>query len=180
MSLSSWCYLLGLICVLLGASIALAPAPLSRFYNALPRSLPAGRILSAIAWAWAGYALWAMQLDFLVPFKKFLPVAVLVCIPLTWFWLDNLLTCRAIGGILVLFPYELLHTARVHPSPWRLVIVTLAYLCIVKGMVLILYPWKMRQATVWLTQRPALFRLGGALNALLGLFLIGLGATVLN
>ena len=137
-------------------------------------------LLSAIAWSWAGYALWTMNLDFLMPFQKFIPVAVLVCIPLTWFWLDNLLPCRAIGGILTLFPYGLLHAARVHPSPWRLVLVTLAYLCIVKGMILLLYPWKMRQAIVWITQRPTLFRLAGILDTLLGLFLIGLGATVLR
>lgn len=180
MPLSCWCYLLGLICLLLGVTIAAVPGPLARFYNALPRSQIAGALISSIAWVWAGYALWTMELDLLVPFKKFLPIAVLVCIPLTWYWLDNLLTCRAFGGILVLFPYELLHAARVHPSPWRLVVVTLAYLCIVKGMILLLYPWKMRQAIVWITRRPALFRLAGALNALLGLFLIGLGATVLR
>ena len=180
MPLSCWCYLLGLICLLTGASAITAPAPLSRFYNALPRSVLAGRILSTIAWIWAGYALWIMQLDFLEPFKKALPVAVLICIPLSWLWLDNLLTCRAFGGILVLFPYALLHAARVHPSPWRLVVVTLAYLCIVKGMILILYPWKMRQMIVWLTQSTVRFRLAGALGALLGLFLIGLGLWVLR
>ena len=180
MSLQCWCYLLGFICVLLGASIVLAPAPLSRFYNALPRSKTAAYLLSTIAWIWAGYALWTMGLDVLMPFQKYIPFAVLVCIPLTWFWLDNLLACRAIGGILVLFPYELLHAARVHESPWRLVVVTLAYLCIVKGMILILYPWKMRQAIVWFTQRPALFRIGGALNTLIGIILLALGTTVLK
>ena len=180
MTLSYWCYLLGLICALAGIAVVAAPAPLGRFYTALPRSVVAGRLLSTIAWVWAGYALWTMHLDVIEPFKKFLPFAVAALVPLTWFWLDNLLTCRALGAILTLFPYELLHTARVHPSPWRLVLVTLAYLCIVKGMILLLYPWKMRQLIVWLTGRPALFRLAGALNALLGLFLIGLGAIVLR
>lgn len=180
MPLFCWCYLLGLICVLTGASIACAPVPLARFYNALPRNTTAGYLLSTLAWIWAGYALWTMGLDVVMPFKKFIPVAVLVCIPLTWFWLDNLLSCRAIGGILVLFPYELLHVARVHPSPWRLVIVALAYICIVKGMILLLYPWKMRQVIVWITQRSALFRLGGALNVVFGLVLIALGAKVLR
>jgi len=47
-------------------------------------------------------------------------------------------------------------------------------------MILILYPWKMREVIVWLTQRPAVFRLSGALYALLGLVLAGLGATVLR
>lgn len=180
MPLHCWCYLLGLICVLLGAANVFAPSPMSRLYNALPRSVLAGRILSTAAWTWAGYALVTMNLDFLMPFQKFLPIAVLACIPLTWFWLDNLLPCRAIGGLLCLFPYELLHAARVHPSPWRLVMVTLAYICIVKGMTLILYPWKMRQVIVWLTQRQPLFRLAGALHMLLGLLLIALGATALR
>jgi hypothetical protein len=180
MPLHCWCYLLGLVCVLLGASVAVAPAPLSRVLNALPRHAVAGYVLSTVAWIWASFALWTMGLDILEPFKKFIPFIALVCIPLTWLWLDNLLPCRAIGGLLCLFPYELLHAARVHPSPWRLVLVTLAYICIVKGMILLLYPWKMRQAIVWLTQRPALFRLAGALNAVLGLILIGLGAAVLR
>jgi hypothetical protein len=153
---------------------------MSRFYTALPRDKTAGCVLSTLAWVWAGYAVWVMGIDFIEPFKKFIPLVVLVCIPLTWFWLDNLLPCRALGGLLVLFPYALLHVARVHPSPWRLAVVSLAYLCIVKGMVLLLYPWKMRQAIAWMTARPALFRLGGALNVLLGLFLVALGATVLR
>jgi len=180
MSLSVWCYVLGLICVLLGLSAAVVPAPVSRFYNALPRSAAAGYVLSTLAWAWAGYALVTMKLDFLMPFQNYIPIAVLVCIPLTWFWLDNLLPCRALGGILTLFPYELLHVARVHDSPWRLVVVTLAYICIIKGMILLLYPWKLRQLIVWFTQRPAIFRLAGALNTLFGILLIILGATVLR
>lgn len=180
MPLSCWCYMLGLICALLGASIALAPDRMARVYRALPRSKAAGMVFSTLAWIWAGYAVWTMGLDFLQPFKMYIPVAVLVCIPLTWFWLDNLLPCRALGGILVLFPYELLHVARVHASPWRLLVVTVAYLCIVKGMILLLYPWKMRQAIEWFTARPALFRLGGVVNILLGLLLIAVGATVLR
>lgn len=180
MPLHCWCYLLGLICVALGASAAFAPAGFSRLLAAFPRHTVAGYALSTIAWLWAAYALWHMGLDILEPYKKFIPFLTLVCIPLTWFWLDNLLPCRALGGILCLFPYELLHVARTHPSPWRLVLVTFAYLCIIKGMTLLLYPWKLRQASAWLTARPYLFRLSGGLNVLLGLVLIGLGATVLR
>ena len=180
MFLSSWCYLLGIVCVLLGGTAVAAPVPVSRVWNALPRDKVAGYVLSTLAWVWAGYALWVMGLDILMPFKKYIPFAVLVCIPLTWFWLDNLLPCRALGGLLTLFPYELLHVARVHQSEWRLVVVTLAYLCIVWGMVLLLYPWKLRQVIAWATARPAIFRGIGALHILLGIFLISLGALVLR
>lgn len=180
MSLSFWCYLLGLIGVLAGLSAAAVPAPFARALNALPRSTAAGYALSTVAWIWAGYALWNMNLDFLMPYRNLIPIAVLICVPLTWFWLDNLLPCRAIGGLLTLFPYELLHVARVHASPWRLAVVSFAYLCIVAGMVLLLYPWKLRQTIVGLTQRAALFRLAGVAAALVGVAFIALGATVLR
>lgn len=180
MPLSCWFYSLGLICLLPGLSVTLAPSASARLFNAFPRNKVAGMVISALAWGWAGYALWTMGLDILVPFKRVIPVAVLVCIPLTWFWLGNLLPCRAFGAVLVLFPYELLHVARVHPSGWRLVAVGFAYICIVKGMVLLLYPWKMRQMIVWVTQRPVLFRVAGALDVLAGLVLIGIGAVAVR
>jgi len=80
----------------------------------------------------------------------------------------------------VLFPYELLRVARAHASPWRLLVVTFAYICIVEGMILLLYPWKLRQAIDWCTARPTLFRISGVLTALLGLLLIVVGATALR
>lgn len=180
MSLSVWCYLLGLIGLFAGLSAAAAPASLSRTLKALPRSPAAGYALSTVAWIWAGYALWNMNLDFMMPYQKLIPIAVLVCIPLTWFWLDNLLPCRAIGGLLTLFPYELLHIARVHASPGRLVVVLFAYLCIVAGMVLLLYPWKLRQMIAWLTARVARVRWAGVAVAFAGAAFIALGATVLR
>ncbi len=180
MSLHCWSYLLGIVCLLPGVSITAAPARMAAVYKALPRNKAAGYVLSAVAWIWAGVALMTMGLDLLAPFQKYIPFAVLACIPLTWLWLDNLLACRAIGAILTLFPYELLHVARVHASPWRLALVTFAYICIVKGMILLLYPWKMRQAIDWLGRRPVVFRMAGATHTLLGLLLIALGATVLR
>ena len=117
MNLGTWSSLLGAAFILAGASALAAPATLARGLAALPRHKVAGYLLSAIAWIWAGYALWNMGLDFLEPYKRFIPLAVLVCTPLSWVWLDNLLPCRAIGGILTLLPYELLHVARVHASP---------------------------------------------------------------
>ena len=180
MPISCWSYTLGLICLLFGGFVLLRPSGVSRTLNAFPRHTLSGYALSVIAWAWVGYAVYLMDLDLINPYKYLLPFAVLACIPLTWFWMGNLLPCRALGGILTLFPYELLHTVRSHPSPWRRVLVVLAYIAIIKGMVYILYPWKLRQQIVWVTARPTLFRAVGAVDVLLGILLIALGATVLR
>ena len=178
MSLSYWSYVLGLVCVSFGGVVLVRPSAASRVLNAFPRNTVSGWVLSIVAWSWAGYAVHMMDIDFINPYKYLLPFLVLACIPLTWFWMGNLLPCRAFGGILTLFPYGLLLVARSHPSAWRLVLVVFAYIAIVKGMVYLLYPWKMRQQIVWVTARPVLFRAVGAVDALLGLLLIALGATV--
>jgi hypothetical protein len=180
MTLSVWCYVLGCCLGLFALSLLVQPEKMGRALNALPRSTIAGYVLTAIAWSWAGYALWQMDLDLINPYKRYLPIAVAACIALTCWWMDNLLSCRAIGAILTLFPYELLHVARVHQSPWRLVLVTFAYLCIVKGMYLILYPWQMRRAIVYVTARPWLLRTLAGVNLCLGLLIIALGASVLR
>jgi len=179
MPLSCWSYLLGAICLLSGGFVLAKSSVASRLVNALPRHAVSGYVLSTIAWVWAGYAVYTLDIDFLNPYKHIVLFAFMVCIPLTWFWLDNLLPCRALGGILTLVPYELLHVARVHPSPWRRVLVTLAYIAIIKGMIFLLYPWKMRQWIVWGTATPVRFRALGVLYLALGALLIALGAAVL-
>ena len=180
MSLSCWSYLLGIVFVLFGGFMLVKPGIASCALNALPRHAVAGYVLSIVAWVWAGYAVYLMDLDLINPYKGYLLFLVPACIALTWFWMGNLLPCRAIGGILMLFPYELLHVQRSHGSSWRLVLVVLAYIAIIKGMMYVLYPWKMRQQIVWLTARPLLFRSAAAVELLLGLLLIALGATVLR
>ena len=180
MLLSCWSYTLGLILVVFGGVVLVKPTVASRALNALPRSKAAGHVLSVLAWAWAAYAVYSLDLDIINPYKYLLPFLLLAVIPLTWFWMGNLLSCRAFGGILTLFPYALLITARHHPSAWRLVLVTLAYIAIVQGMVFLLYPWKMRQQIVWFTATPLRFRSTGFLCVLLGFLLIALGAMVLR
>ncbi len=180
MSLHCWCYLLGTIATLCGVGALIKPNPFSKAANAMPRNNLAGWILSTIAWTWGGYALWQMGLDILMPYQKFIPFAILVCIPLTWFWLDNLLACRSLGAILMLFPYELLHIARVHPSAWRLVPVSLAYISIIAGMTFMLHPWRLRQLIVWATAQPTRFRTINIVKLLLGIILITLATTTLT
>lgn len=180
MSLSCWSYVLGLACLLPGGFVLLAPSLAARAMNAFPRHAVSGYVLSVAAWAWAGYAVYMLDIDFINPYKVYLWGAVPVCMALTWFWMGNLLPCRAMGGILTLFPYALLCTARSHPSQWRLALVVFAYIAIVMGMVYLLYPWKLRQQIVWVTARPALFRAAGLAKALFGILLLALGATVLR
>lgn len=180
MSLSVWSILFGLFFGVTGVLALVRPELTKKIYHKFSRDVWTGRILSMIAWIWAAIAVLRMGLDFLAPFQTVIVFLGIVCIPLTWFWLENLLPCRAFGGLLTLIPYELLHVARIHPSPWRLALVILAYVMIVWGMILILYPWKMRELLDWIISGGRKLRIYALSQILLGVFFLISGCTVLT
>lgn len=180
MPLHCWCHTLSLLLLISGASALLKPKMMNAAMQKFCRHRVIGIILCLIAWAWAGHALWVLPIDFLTPYRKHIPYLILVCAPMTCVSMKNLLPCRALGGILVLYPYNLLLMVRSHASPWRLLVVAIAYISIIKGMTLLLYPWKMRQCVVWMRDKPLLTRVSGAINLILGGLLAWLGMTVLR
>lgn len=175
-----WSLIIGLLMLLPGCLLLTGGRAASAALHALPRSVWAGRVLTTLAWIGAGWAAWAMPLSFLEPYKRFLPLVVLICIPLSWYWLDDLLTCRATGGLLMLFPAPLLLCLRSHPSPWRLLLVVVAYLALVQGMTLMLYPWYMRRVCHTLAANATLRIAGGAVGVLTGAAILVIGTLALR
>ncbi len=175
-----WSLILGTLITAQGLFLLTGGRYAAGALQALPRSVWIGRVLAAFAWIGAGWATWVMPLSLIEPFKRFLPLIVLVCIPLSWYWLDELLACRALGGILMLFPAPLLVSVRSHPSPWRLLLVSVAYLAILKGMFLMLYPWYMRRACHTAAASPVLRIAGGAAALLLGSAILATGYLALR
>jgi len=175
-----WSLLLGALLAVQGIFLLLAGRHAASFLLQLPRSVWIGRALAALAWAGAGWAAWVMPLSLLDSFKRFLPLLVAVCIPLSWYWMDELLACRALGGILMLFPAPLLLVTRSHASPGRLLLVAFAYLAIVTGMIFMLYPWQMRRICHALAASPALRLAGGAVSLLTGGALLAAGFLALR
>jgi hypothetical protein len=180
MQLSHWSLLLGALLAAKGLFALLATPAAQRVAQRFARAVWTGRVLATIAWIWAGWALYTMPLEILAPVRALIPWLTLAAIPLSWFWMADLLGCRAVGGLLTLFPCPLLLVARFHPSPWRLVLVTFAYACIVAGMFLILYPYYLRRALAFFAARPLCMRLAGAAALALGACFAALGLAALR
>ena len=162
MTLQTWTLLLALLACLGGLPALLAPGPTSRALRGLCRNRWADIVLSTLALAWAGWLLYALPLEFLQPYRKYIPFVMLAAIPFTWYAMPDLLAARAIGGLLVLLPAPVLQVARVHPSAWRLVIVSLMYLYAVAGMTLIMAPYFLRDLLAWLAGNDTRLRICGA------------------
>lgn len=171
--------LIGLMALTAGGISLAAPARVRAGLDAFPRSVLPGRILAVIDLIWAAYELSLMHLGGFDAWKIHLywmtPVAIFLCIK----YLDELLSPRALGGLLLLAAGPVLDAARWHPSDWRLVISVIAYLWIFAGLVFLLSPWWFRRIAGWATgSNESVLRIGGAIKAAIGLGLIVLALFV--
>ncbi|MBN1556959.1 MAG: hypothetical protein JW951_02295 [Lentisphaerae bacterium] len=178
MSLAATTILLGAVLCALYLPLAAAPARARAWLVRFPRSRWPGRILTAADLIWAAWLLQQMPLG---RFDRYKPLLYLLT-PLTYgliiALMDELLSPRALGGLLVLVPAALLRLARWHPSPWRLVVVVLAYAMAVKGILLILAPYRFRLWSERLLSTDRACRAWGGLGLAVGLLLLVLGAAV--
>ncbi|HMO50618.1 MAG TPA: hypothetical protein PKE26_01120 [Kiritimatiellia bacterium] len=135
----------------LGAFFVLRHAEATaRALAAFPRNRRAGWVLAAIALIGSAMLVDQMTLGGLSKYKSLLVVITPVTFYLVTKFLDELLAARALGGLLMLIPTFMVDAARWHPSPWRLVVVSVAYIMVIAGIWIVLSPYKFRAWTSWL------------------------------
>ena len=170
-------WILGSFAIGGGLLAAGAPETIRRGLERFPRSVWPGRILTAVDMVWAAYAFNQMHLGGFDAWKVHLYWLAPVCIVLAVLYLDELLSVRALGGLLLLAAGPVLNLIRWHPSAWRLVITVIAYLWIGFGLLWLLEPWWFRRM-VQRMQSLQVIRAAGVLKILVGAGLIALALLV--
>lgn len=171
----TWCFILSGILGVLGLFFLLSPAIATKALSAFPRSRVTGMVLSTAAILWGGGILYWFPLDFLEGVRKYMPLVFIAAVPLSWWFLKDLLACRAFGGLLALLPAPVFLAARFQDTPWRLVLVVLMYIFAVAGMFIILYPYLLRDWLKWLTDKPLRLKICALILVLLSIVLAGIG-----
>lgn len=161
MTISIWCWCVTGVSGLLGVAALAAPAALGRGVRALPRSVWAGRLLALAAYAWIAGYLWTTPVDWFDFLRPYLWYMAIAAYGITILFVDELLAVRALGGLLLMAPYFILDAARWTGTPVRFVPVALAYLCVLKGGVLIAAPWWFRKALAPFAENTGWMRLLG-------------------
>lgn len=170
-------WILGTFAIGAGLLTAGAPALVRRGIENFPRSIWPGRILLAVDMVWSAYEITLMHLGGFDAFKVHLYWIAPVCIVIGALYLDELLSVRALGGLLLLAAGPMLNTARWHPSAWRFVIIIMGYLWIFVGLLFLLSPWWFRRIAMQFRSVAAL-RAAGIFKALVGIGLIALALLV--
>lgn len=159
------------------ATLFIKPAAMREGLRQFPRNRWCGWLLAIAAVAWAAWILHNLPLGRFESLKTWLVPTAVVFAGLVCYYMDDLLAPRAFGALLLLYPAPLLAAARLHDSPWSVVMSVIAYAMVIKGMALLLSPYLFRHFTQRLLQTDKACRLAGtaglAVDALLLLLALG-------
>lgn len=176
--LSTIAVALGCFIMAVNLPAILAPAFFRRVATSFSRNVPAAWVLTAIDVAWVAWVIFHASLGRFEGLKPLLYVAAPVSFFAMVFFMDELLAPRALGGLLLLLANPVLISARWLDTPWRLVMVVIAYVWVIAGITFVLSPFRLRQAAEWGTKTDLRCIVGGSIRFLVGLFLLILGLKV--
>ena len=180
--MTTWFFLIGIPLTAFGMFAAIRSSLAAKALVAFPRSRAAGIALCALGWLGTAYELDTIGIEVFDRFLKAFPfelwILAFILTILTCWWMSNLLPIRGLSAIFMLFPAEMFHTIRLEPTQWRLVLVVIAYICIITGMFGMFYPWRIRQALAWLAAKPFRTAAFGVLALAAGSLCLALGLFV--
>ncbi len=158
MSLSTYGYIVGAALALIGVAALTIKEILLRIAGVFPRNVACARLMTALVLGWTAFILFDMPLGWFEPYKN----SIYLLAPLLFFiivvYLDELLAPRMLGVLLILAAAPVLDEARWHDSAWRLLLVSIVYVWVVWGMVLVLNPYRFRQTVQWWSRNDRDFR----------------------
>ena len=161
-------WILGTLAVGVGLFAVAAPDVVRRGLTDFPRSIWPGRILLAVDMVWAAYAVTTLHLGIFDAWKVHLYWLAPVSIVLGCLYLDELLSVRALGGLLLLAAGPVLAAARWNPSNGRLVVTCITYVWILIGLTFVLEPWWFRRLMKPIIQNDLLVRCAGVCKTAVG------------
>jgi hypothetical protein len=174
-SLSDLCLSTGIVSIVIYLPFLVAPKWAQKGLQVFPRNIWVGGILTAVAVVWAAFEINDMPLGGVDAYKTWLWVLGPVVYGLVMVFMNELLAPRALGGLLMLSAGPLLEAQRLCDSAWTVVPAVMAYVWVVVGMILMLSPYRFRQAAQRCCGTTAACRWTGVSGLALGAFFVWLG-----
>ena len=171
-SLSIAALCVGAVFIVLYIPALVAPEATRRAVLAFPRSSIAAYALTAVDLIWVMVLILGADLGRFEHLKPWVYAAGPVSFFLLNRYMEELLAPRALGGLFLLAAAPILNAARWHDSPARLLLTTIVYIAVIKGILFVLSPYRFRHlAEIWI-KNEARLRAGA-------LAMIGIGALLI-
>lgn len=154
------------------------PPTINSWLAAFPRNIWAGRILAAIDVALVTFLLLSEGFSWVNAHRQLVFLAAPLAYLIVVFFMDELLSGRAFGGLLLLIPFWILKAAFMHPSTSKLLMTGFAYLLVVAGMAFVWSPYLFRKFVVRANANARASSAIVAVGSVLGLAMIVMGLVV--
>jgi hypothetical protein len=173
------------LAILLGIGIAIPqiwavmkPVEAGAALRKFPRSEGWGYLLMAIGAGWFLYRLNQEAIAEFAAYKTYMllgfgAVAVAAC-----FFVQDFLAVRGMCITMLMLSGFVLSKTRFVDTPWRLVLVVIAYMWIVAAMWWMISPWRFRDIVQWMTATPEKTRKLAFVRLAVAALVIVLGLTV--
>ncbi len=178
LKLESALLLTGLFLLLVHAVALWRPAPMQAWLRTFPRSQPMGLLLLVVATVWAWFLIKTIDLGEFTNWRERLLVFIPVSALLTWIYVKEFLSVRALGIVVLLAAEPLLESAFLRPEASRLFLVTLAYVAIVFAMFWIGMPYTLRDQLSWVSAHQKRWRAAAFAGLAYGALLLAVRAAL--
>jgi len=149
------------------------PGRMQRWLRKFPRSKGAGAVLLVVDAVWALVLIETMDLGEFSHLRVMLLGVIVVATFLTFRYVDEFLSVRALGILLLLVAEPLIEAAFLKPQEGRLLLVGFAYLLAVLGMVWVGLPYLLRDQIDWFRSSKAVWSAAALAGVIYGGLLAG-------
>jgi hypothetical protein len=122
------------------------PAAAIDFARAFPRSRLAGTVLLLLAVVWSFVLVSDIDLGEFSRLRSVMLVGIVAGAVLSWIYVEEFLSVRALGMLLLLAAEPLLESCMLRSEPSRLLLVILAYAWVIAGLFFVGMPYLLRDA----------------------------------
>lgn len=167
----------GVLLLVLGIPGLLKPDSVRNFATGFPRSKTAGIALMTIAFLWSFWLLATMEMGEFSSFRRPLLIALPIGFFLVLRFVDEFLSVRALGILLLFAAEPLLEAAFFRYETSRLLVTLLAYILIIAGLFWVTMPYLLRDQISWSVRTPHRWRLAHVFVLLYGAAILGCALT---
>lgn len=178
MSLQWIAILLGVLTVFGGVVGIVRPELIKRFAELFPRSTVPAWVFTALCCFLGAREAGAMNMGAVDVIKPYIPFIAVGVFAASVLYMKELLAPRALGGFLCLIAVPITRTASMSGEPLFQILVTIIYLLVIYGIILLMSPWYFRKFYKPFVENEGLFKAAAFGKTAVGLLLLVLGIFV--
>jgi hypothetical protein len=172
LSLETALLLVGLALVIFHGFALLAPESAQAGLKSFPRSAFWGAVLIFAAGAWFYWLIVTMDLHEFSNWRKILKIGTPIAVLLTWHFVPEFLSVRALGMLVLLGGEALLEAAWMRPEYSRLWLVSLVYVWLTAALFWVGMPYTLRDQIAWVSANRRRWNAAAAVGVAYGAVLL--------